>query len=216
MLTCAQDNRQVFHRVRRMLPNLILASNSAVRSALLQQAGLLHETKGAKIDEASVKSALLAEGASARDVADTLAELKARKVAEKAAAGIVIGCDQTLSLGTRLFSKPTTLADAMTQIHDLQGQTHHLYSAVVLYEDKRPVWRHVAQARMTMRSLSETFIADYTARNWPAISTSVGGYLIEGEGITLFSAIEGEHTAILGLPLPPLISYLAIRGFIAT
>jgi septum formation protein len=196
--------------------NLILASRSAVRSALLSQAGLAHSVQAARIDETAAKMALLAEGASARDIADTLAEMKARKVAEKFPAAFVLGCDQVLSLGARVFSKPVDPADSMAQLRDLQGQTHRLHAAIVLYEGGRPVWRHVAEARMTMRPLSEAFIAGYVQDNWPAISASVGGYLIEAAGIALFSAIEGEHSAILGLPLPPLIGYLAVRGLIAS
>lgn len=196
--------------------DLILASTSHIRSALLSQAGIAHRTQPARVDEVSAKQALLADGASARDVADTLAELKARKIAERAPTGFVLGCDQTLSLGARLFSKPTDAQEAMAQITDLQGQTHQLHSAVVLYENARPVWRHVAEARMTMRSLSPDFITAYVARNWPDISHSVGGYLIEAEGIALFSAISGEHSTILGLPMPPLIGYLATRGLIAS
>jgi septum formation protein len=196
--------------------DLILASTSATRSALLAQAGIAHRTQPARVDEASATQALLADGATARDVADTLAELKARKIAERAPASFVLGCDQTLSLGARLFSKPADAQDAVAQLTDLQGQTHHLHSAVVLYENARPVWRHVAEARMTMRALSPDFIAAYVARNWPDISYSVGGYLIEAEGIALFSAINGEHSTILGLPMPPLIGYLSTRGLIAS
>ena len=196
--------------------NLILASTSSMRSALLTQAGIAHEAVPARVDEEAVKHALLAEGASARTIADTLAEMKARKIAEKRPKALVLGCDQTLSLGQRLFSKPASMQDAIEQLSQLQGHTHHLYSAIVLYEDTQPVWRHIAEARMTMRPLSDGFIADYAARNWPDIAHSVGGYLIESAGIVLFAAIEGEHSGILGLPLPPLISYLALRGIISS
>jgi septum formation protein len=196
--------------------DLILASSSTTRSALLTQAAIPHRCLAARVDEDAAKSALVSEGASPRDIADTLAELKARKIAEKNPTALVLGCDQTLALGPTLFSKPATPEDAQTQLTTLQNQTHHLHSALVLYDSTKPVWRHIATARLTMRPLSPAFIAAYTARNWPAISHSVGGYLIESEGITLFSAIDGEHTAILGLPLPPFIGYLATRGLIAT
>jgi septum formation protein len=199
-----------------MLTNLILASSSSVRGALLNQAGLDHRILPARVDEDAAKSALLAESAAARDIADTLAELKARKIAEKEPTAVVLGCDQTLSLNGQLFSKPQSPDHAAQQLSILQGQTHTLHSALVLYESGRPAWRHIAEARLTMRPLSPGFITAYVARNWPAISHSVGGYLIESEGITLFSDIRGEHTAILGLPLPPLISYLATRGLIAS
>ncbi len=199
-----------------MTAAIILASTSTTRSALLDRAGISHLSIAPRVDEVVAKQALLSEGASPRDIADTLAELKARKVSERNPAAIVLGCDQTLACAGQLLSKPENESDARQQLTTLQGQTHHLYSAVVLYENARPVWRHIATARMTMRALSATFIAAYVSRNWPKISHSVGGYLIESEGITLFSAVEGEHTAILGLPLPPLIGYLASRGCIAT
>jgi septum formation protein len=196
--------------------DLILASASRIRADLLTRAQIPHRALPPRIDEDAAKHALLAEGASPRDIADTLAELKARKLAEKHPGAFVLGCDQTLALGPALFSKPATPTEAVTQLTQLQSQTHQLHSALVLYEDAKPIWRHIATARLTMRPLSPAFITAYVARNWPAISYSVGGYLIESEGITLFSAVDGEHTAILGLPLPPFIGYLATRGLIAT
>jgi septum formation protein len=196
--------------------DVILASTSATRSVLLTRAGIVHHVQPPRIDEVGVKQALLAENASARDIADTLAEMKARKASEKAPAAFVLGCDQTLQIGPDLLSKPRDISDAIAHLTLLQGKTHRLFSAVVLYQGGRPIWRHIAEARMTMRSLTNAFVTAYVARNWPDISHSVGCYLIEAEGISLFSAIEGEHTAILGLPIPPLIGYLATRGLIAT
>jgi septum formation protein len=196
--------------------DLILASASATRQKLLLQAAIPFRSVVPRIDEDAAKQALLAEGASPRDIADTLAEMKARKVSEKFPTAFVLGCDQTLSLDGTLFSKPTSPADAAKQLQALQGQTHHLHTALVIYENARPVWRCLATSRMTMRALSEAWIASYVDRNWQDIAHSVGGYLIESEGISLFSAVEGEHTAIMGLPLPLLIGYLASRGFIAS
>lgn len=213
---CLQVHTLIIHKVSGMTKGLILASSSAVRSDLLTRAGIAHEVHAARVDEDAAKQALLAEHATARDIADTLAELKARKIAEKNPTNLVLGCDQTLAMGQRLLSKPQDTSEAIAHLTLLQGQTHRLYAAVVLYEDGRPVWRHIAEARLTMRVLSASFIANYVSRNWPDISHSVGCYLIEAEGIALFSAIDGEHTAILGLPLPPLIGYLASRGLIAT
>jgi septum formation protein len=214
--TCTQLCTRILHRVFPMLTPLILASSSPTRSALLRQAGLDHRTAPPRVDEDAAKAALIAEGATPRDIADTLAELKARKIAEKEPTSLVLGCDQTLSLSGQLFSKPESPDHATRQITTLQGQTHTLHSALVLYESARPVWRHIAESRLTMRPLSSAFITAYVARNWPDISYSVGGYLIESTGITLFSDIRGEHSAILGLPIPPFISYLATRGLIAT
>ncbi len=181
----------------------------------MQQAGLSATAIPARIDEDAVKSALLADDARPRDIADTLAEIKARKCAQKHPTALVLGCDQVLALGATVFDKPTSPADAISQITRLQGQTHTLFSAVVLYDNAKPVWRHIGQAHLTMRPLTPDFIADYVARNWHSIQHSVGCYKIEEEGRALFSAIEGDDTTIMGLPMPPLMGYLAQRGFAA-
>lgn len=198
------------------MPPLILASTSEIRHQLLLRIGLSPQAIAPRVDEDTVKAALTAEGATARDIADALAELKARKVAEKNPAALVLGCDQVLALGTILYSKPGSPPEACAHLTQLQGKTHLLLCAVVLYENARPVWRHIATARMTMRALSPAFISAYVDRNWASIRHSVGGYLIEEQGLALFSAIDGEQTAIQGLPIPPLIGYLAQRGFIDT
>jgi septum formation protein len=192
---------------------LILASASPIRLHLLRQSGLDVTALPARIDEDAATAALRAEGATPRDIADALAELKARKIAEKRPAALVLGCDQVLALGDQLLVKPASADDAARQLLQMQGQTHHLYSALVLYEKTRPVWRHVGQARMTMRPLSPAEIADYVTANWPGIGDSIGGYKIEAAGRALFSAIDGDDTTIQGLPLPPLMGYLAQRGF---
>jgi septum formation protein len=194
---------------------LILASASPIRLHLLRQSGLDVTALPARIDEDAATAALCAEGARPRDIADALAELKARKIAEKRPAALVLGCDQVLALGDQLLVKPASADDAARQLLQMQGQTHHLYSALVLYEKTRPAWRHIGQARMTMRPLSPAEIADYVTANWPGISDSVGGYKIEAAGRALFSAIDGDDTTIQGLPLPPLMGYLAQRGFTA-
>jgi septum formation protein len=195
---------------------LILASSSAIRLHLLRRVGLDVTALPPRVDEDSAKAALLAEGVTPRDIADALAELKARKVADRHADALVLGCDQVLALGPAIFDKPTSPTDAITQMTSLQGHTHRLFSALVLYEKARPVWRHIGQANLTMRALSAAFIADYVARNWHSIQHSVGGYKIEEEGHALFSAVDGDETTIQGLPLPPLMGYLARRGFIAS
>jgi septum formation protein len=201
----------------RPLPNppLILASGSEIRLHLLQQAGLTVTAIPARIDEASAKSALLADGAKPRDIADTLAELKARKCALKHPGSLVLGCDQVLALGSAIFDKPTSADDAIAQMARLQGHTHSLFSALVLYDKAEPVWRVVGQAQLTMRALTDDFITAYVARNWHSIQHSVGGYKIEEEGRALFSAIDGDDSTIQGLPLTPLMGYLGQRGFIA-
>jgi septum formation protein len=193
---------------------ILLASASEIRLQLLRAAGVATEARPARIDEDAVRAALEAEGASPRDQADMLAELKARKIAEKTGTGLVLGCDQILEMKRRIFTKPENPEDARTQLTNLRGQTHRLLSAAVLYEDAKPVWRFVGEARLTMRNFSDSYRDNYIARNWDSIRHAVGCYKLEEEGIRLFSAIEGDHFTILGLPLLPLLSYLQTRGII--
>lgn len=195
---------------------LLLASSSSIRLQLLRQAGVAVTAHPARIDEAAIMASLRADGASGRDIADTLAEMKARKIAEKFPADTVIGCDQVLVFDREVWGKPETPEDARRQLLALRGQTHALFSAVVLYHRAEPVWRHVAEARLTMRSFSDSYLDGYLARNWDSICSSVGGYKIEEEGIRLFSAITGDHFTILGMPLLPLLSQLGLRGDIDT
>lgn len=194
-----------------MPPVLTLASGSATRRQMLEAAGLEIAVAAARVDEESVKAALLAEGATPRDVADALAEMKAAKVAAKTG-GLVLGADQVLEAGGALISKPESPGEAVTQILGLSGRTHRLLSAAVLVRDGAPVWRHVGVARLTMRTLSPGFVEAYVARTWDEIRHSVGGYQIEAEGIRLMARIEGDHFTILGLPLLELLNYLVISG----
>lgn len=193
---------------------LLLASSSPTRLALLQAAGLEVHTAPAHIDEAAVRAALTAEGAPPRDVADTLAELKATRLATRNPGAVVIGADQVLAFRGEIWGKPDSTADLRTRLLRLRGQTHQLLTATVVCHEGRPVWRHVAEARLQMRSFSDAWLDGYLARNAAGLLGTTGGYLVEGEGIRLFSRIEGDHFGILGLPLVPLLGYLADRGFI--
>ncbi|MGJ8612124.1 MAG: Maf family protein [Octadecabacter sp.] len=195
---------------------IILASTSEIRARLLRNSGVNFEIIKSRIDEDSVKMALEAEGATARDVADTLAEMKARKVAEKGSGGLVIGCDQVLSFKGAVLSKPKAKEDARDQLMALRGETHQLLSAAVIYEDLKPVWRHVGVARLAMRDFSDAYLDDYLDRNWDSIRWSVGGYKIEEEGIRLFRMVQGDTFTIQGLPLLELLSYLTLRGTLPT
>jgi septum formation protein len=194
---------------------LILASTSPTRLAMLRAAGLDVTTISPRVDEASIRDALVAEGASPRDIADTLAEMKARKVAEKHPDRFVLGCDQVLALGRDTFAKPETPDDARVQLRQLRGQSHNLLSAIVAYENAKPVWRHISEASLTMHQISDAYLDDYVNRNWDSIRHSVGCYRIEEEGVRLFSAVSGDHFTILGLPLLPLLAWLGTKGMIA-
>lgn len=193
---------------------LILASSSAIRLQILQAAALEVTPLAPRVDEAAIRAALLAEGAPPRDIADALAEAKARKIGEKRPEDVVLGCDQILACDGEIYAKPATHDEAAAQLHRLRGKTHHLYSALVVYEDARPVWRHLGEVRLTMHQLSDSYIHAYVARNWHSIRHSVGGYKIEEEGIRLFSAVDGDHFTILGLPILPLLAWLGTRGMI--
>ncbi len=195
---------------------LILASTSPTRLAMLRAAGLDPTPIAPRVDEAAIRDALVAEGAHPRDIADALAEMKARKVADKHPDALVLGCDQVLALDRKTFAKPETPDDAHAQLRQLRGKTHHLLSAITAYENAKPVWRHVAEARLTMHPISDAYLDDYVARNWDSIRHSVGCYKIEEEGIRLFSAITGDHFTILGLPLLPLLAWARNRGMIAS
>jgi septum formation protein len=195
---------------------IILASGSAIRAEMLRRAGVGIEVVPARIDETALKDALLAEHATARDIADALAETKALRVAAKHPSRLVLGCDQVLEHRGEILSKPLDVADARAQLSRLSGSRHSLLSAAVLIEGGEPVWRHVGQVHLTMRPLSDDFVDDYVARNWTSVRESVGCYKIEEEGVRLFSRIEGDHFTIQGLPLIEFLSFLVLRGRLAT
>ena len=195
---------------------LLLASSSQIRLTLLRNARVPVTAHAARIDETTIRQSLQADHATPRDIADTLAELKARKIAQRNPTALVLGCDQILALGDQVFEKPETPEQARAQLTQLRGQTHHLHSALVLYHNAEPIWRHIGTAKLTMRDVSDAYLDGYLSRQWPTIASAVGAYQLESEGIRLFSAIEGDYFTILGLPLLPLLSYLSLRGFIAS
>jgi septum formation protein len=193
----------------------VLASTSPIRLQLLRSAGLTVEAAAPRVDEETARDALLADGARPRDVADTLAEMKARKVAERRPDALVIGCDQVLEVDGAIIAKPDSPETARGHLRQLRGKSHRLLSAVVAYENSEPVWRHVGEARLTMHQISDAYLEEYLARNWESVRHSVGAYKIEEEGVRLFSAVSGDHFTILGLPLLPLLAWMGTRGMIA-
>lgn len=195
-----------------MAQKIILASGSSIRRQMLTQAGVEFDVQAARVDEDMVRDALLAEGAAARDIADALAELKARKVSDRNPGTLVIGCDQVLSFDNRLLAKPASRDDARDQLRTLRGKRHQLLSAAVICEDGQPIWRFVGTVRLLMRDFSDAFLDGYLERNWPGISDSVGAYKLEEEGVRLFSRVEGDYFTVLGMPLLELLSYLTLRG----
>lgn len=202
-------------RLTHMKVDLILASSSSIRREMLESAGLVVECQPASIDEKTIKESLLFEEASPRDVADTLAEAKARKISARIPSALVLGCDQVLEVEQSLLSKPETRDDAREQLLRLRGKTHRLLSAAVIYDGGEPVWRHIGIARLGMRAFSDEYLEAYLDRNWPDVGSSVGGYKLEKEGVRLFSHIQGDNFTILGLPLVELLNYLSLRGAIS-
>jgi septum formation protein len=196
---------------------LVLASQSASRRSMLDAAGVPHEAVAAQVDEAAAKASLLADGISPRDLADALAELKALKVSSLAPGALVLGGDSLVALDDgSLLDKPVSRDQAGEHLRRMSGRTHDLYSAAVIAEGGRAVWRHVDRARLHVRPLSETFIESYLDLEWPAIAGCVGCFRIEGPGIQLFSRTEGSHFTILGMPLLPILAYLRARGVLAS
>ncbi|WP_170481036.1 Maf family protein [Ruegeria arenilitoris] len=193
---------------------IVLASGSTIRAQLLRNAGIDFSVNVARIDEDSVKQALLAEDASPRDIADALAEMKARKVSDKSPGAMVIGCDQVLDFDGKVISKPDSPEDALQQLKSMRGRRHALLSAAVVYQNSEPVWRHIGQVRLRMRASSDAYLRDYVTRNWESIRYSVGAYKLEEEGVRLFADIDGDYFNVLGIPLLEIINFLAVKGVI--
>jgi septum formation protein len=194
---------------------IVLASTSASRRAMLTAAGVAHEALPAHVDEDAVKVAM--GEVAPRDLADALAELKALKISARVPGTLVLGGDSVVAIedGT-LLDKPTSREEAARHLRLLSGKRHDLYSAAVIAENGQPVWRHVDRARLWVRPLSESFIAQYLDAEWPAISGCVGCYRVEGPGVQLFSRMEGSHFTILGMPLLNVLDYVRTRGVLTS
>ena len=191
---------------------LVLASSSPFRRMLMENAGLSFECRAADIDERAIESGL--QNASPDETAATLARAKAIDVSRHFPGAIVIGSDQTMSLGTRVYHKPKSIDEARESVSSLSGKTHRLNSAIALVRDGQVVWEHVAHADLTVRDLSDSFVNGYLQRVGEKVFSSVGAYQLEGEGIQLFSKIEGDYFTILGLPMLPLLDKLRDLGAI--
>jgi septum formation protein len=192
---------------------LVLASRSEARRGMLEAAGIPLEIVAAETDERGIEQE--AAGRAPQDIAALLARAKAKAVAASRPGRLVIGGDQTLALGARLFAKPQSRAEAREQLRALRGKTHALHSAVAVMRDGEMLFEHADSARMTMRGFSDEFLEAYLYAAGAAAETSVGGYQWEKLGIQLFDRVEGDHFTILGLPLLPLIAWLRQSGQLA-
>ena len=192
---------------------LVLASQSRARQMLLANAGISFDAVPADIDERGLQknSGLVAPG----EIAGLLAREKASFVSRQNPGRYVIGADQTLALGSQLFSKPAGRAQAAEQLRQLAGHAHELHSAVAVARDGKILFSDVAVAKMTMRRLDESEIEAYLDQAGQAVTTSVGAYQLEGIGVHLFERIEGDHFTILGLPLLPLLAFLRGEGLLS-
>jgi septum formation protein len=193
---------------------LLLASRSEARRRMLEAAGVAFETADAALDEEEAKAGLLATGFEPRDLAEMLAEMKARGIAASAGT-LVLGADQVLERDDGgMLSKPRSQAEAFDQLRSLSGRTHLLHSAAVVIEQGERAWGCTESVALSVRRLGDSFLRDYLAAEYEAIRWSVGGYRIERRGAQLFERIQGSHFAVLGLPLLPLLAYLRQRGML--
>ncbi len=197
-------------------PHIVLASASTTRRDVLTHAGLRFEAVAAYIDEDEIKRSAKAEGLSAGDAAMALAEMKAARVARKYPEALVIGCDQLLVCNDQWFDKPADAAGAVEHLKKLRGQAHTLETAVVCVRNGVIIWHHLARPRLTMRQFSDAFLTQYMSAEGEAVTGSVGAYRLEGLGIHLFDRIEGEFSAILGIPLLPLFGFLRQHGVLVS
>ena len=193
---------------------LILASGSAARADMLRRAGLAFETRPAAVDEDAAKASLKAESATAHELADTLAELKAARVSAQATGAVVIGADQVLVLEDRWFDKPADRGEARRNLQALAGRSHQLVSAAVVMRGGQRLWGHTDHATLLMRPLTDSFIDLYLDAAGDAVLGSVGCYQLEGLGAQLFQRIDGDYFTILGMPLLPLLDFLRGHDFI--
>ena len=191
---------------------IVLASGSPFRRKMLEDAGILVEAIPADIDERAVESAIEGSGITPGELAVILAEAKAVDVSQRLPDRLVIGADQTLSLGDEVLHKPRDMEEARRRLLAMSGRVHQLNSGVVIARNGTVLWRHVSVARLTMRELDPAFVGRHLSRVGEKALSSVGAYQIEAEGIQLFEKIEGDHFTIVGLPLLPLLAELRKLG----
>ena len=192
--------------------NLILASKSAARRALLDQAGIAYDCEPAAIDETAIRDAAQSEGASPDDIAVLLAEMKGERIAAKHNDAMIISSDQLLVCDGVSYGKPKTFEQAHQQIAALSGKRHQLITAVMLFDNGRRIWHHIARPEITFHQLDDNAISDYLRHFGEDAFHSPGSYFLEGPGIHLFADIFGDYYAILGLPMMALLPQLKLHG----
>lgn len=191
-------------------PNLILASTSAIRRKLLENAGIKFTARNSNLDEENAKIAMRAQQLSPANQAHELAFMKAKKVS-LGNDDFVIGCDQILAMDGHVFDKANDMETARERLKELRGKAHVLETAIVIAKEGNLVWRYDASPRLIMRNFSDAFLDDYLIAAGEKILSSVGCYQLEGHGSQLFEKIEGDYFSILGLPLLQLLAYLRLH-----
>nr|WP_314441562.1 Maf family protein [uncultured Sphingomonas sp.] len=191
---------------------LVLASTSPIRGALLANAGVAYAAEAPGVDEGAIKAGFAGDDAA---LTIALGEAKAQAVSARRPQALVIGSDSLVSVEGRRFDKPAGRETAAEHLRFFSGRTMELTSSAVLVEGSETVWRHASRARLKVRPLSEAFIHRYLDQDWPEVSYCVGVFRLEGPGVQLFDTIEGDHFTILGLPLLPLLGALRERGVLA-
>lgn len=181
---------------------------------MLRSANVEFKVLVPQVDEDSLKTVMTAKQSPSSDIAEALADMKAREVSGKSRDAWVIGCDQVLEFGGQLVSKPTSCEQALEQLALMRGKRHDLYSAAVIHENGRDIWRKVGHVRLYMRAFSDSFLDGYVARNWNEIRHCAGGYQLEAEGLRLFERVDGDYFNVLGMPLLELLNFLVLRGVI--
>ena len=196
------------------MAGVVLASASRARLAMLENAGVACTVQPASIDEMELTRGLAAEGASPSEIAEALADLKARRISRRVGDAMVIGADQVLDCDDALYAKPADRAAAAAHLQTLSGRTHRLTSAVVCARGGERLWHHIDSAKLTMRSLSPAFIEGYLEQMGDRVLSTVGGYEIEGLGAQLFTRVQGDFFTILGMPLLPLLGFLRVHDLV--
>lgn len=194
-----------------MATEIILASGSRIRAETLKNAGVPFRIIKSNVDENELKVSMRAQGMTPKQQAEYLAEMKSEKVSSRNA-GLVLGADQMMSLNDEGFDKPESREEAFERLKYFSGKTHYLECAAVISQNGEAIWRHTSRPRLTMRNLSDSFINQYLDQIGDAAYESVGAYQLEALGVQLFSRIEGDYFAILGLPLLEILSFLRERG----
>lgn len=193
--------------------DIVLASSSTSRAALLEAAGIACRIVPSDVDEPAIRKVLEKSGGSVpADIAEVLARAKAEAVSDGERAALVIGADQILALDGEIFEKPDSMEAARRTLLALRGKTHQLHASVAVALAGETIWAHGASADMTMRAFEPEFVGQYLAAAGEAVLQSVGAYQLELLGVHLFEKIEGDYFTILGLPLLPLLDFLRREG----